>query len=53
MWGKVFTSYPKFFFAWVAIVLAASVFTHEVILKNSKVQEISKNCTKKLMEVFA
>eukprot|EP00240_Pyramimonas_obovata_P001458 CAMPEP_0118935620 /NCGR_PEP_ID=MMETSP1169-20130426/15743_1 /TAXON_ID=36882 /ORGANISM="Pyramimonas obovata, Strain CCMP722" /LENGTH=495 /DNA_ID=CAMNT_0006878677 /DNA_START=48 /DNA_END=1535 /DNA_ORIENTATION=+ len=50
VFGKVFTAYPKFFFAWVAIVMAASVFTHEVILKNAKVQEISKSATKKLME---
>jgi len=53
VFGKVMTAYPKFFFAYVAIVMVAAVFTHEVILKNSKVQELSKNATKALNDLVA
>jgi len=53
VFGKVMTAYPKFFFAYVAIVMLAAVFTHEVILKNGTVQDLSKKATKALNDLVA
>eukprot|EP00241_Pyramimonas_parkeae_P002184 CAMPEP_0114247074 /NCGR_PEP_ID=MMETSP0058-20121206/12824_1 /TAXON_ID=36894 /ORGANISM="Pyramimonas parkeae, CCMP726" /LENGTH=430 /DNA_ID=CAMNT_0001360347 /DNA_START=276 /DNA_END=1568 /DNA_ORIENTATION=- len=53
VFGKVFTSYPKFFFAYMAIVLAASVLVNEFFLKNKTVQGWSKSATKALTGLFA
>ena len=42
LFGKVFTQYPQFFPVYCLIVLVAAAITHEVFIKNKKVQEISK-----------
>ena len=47
LFGKVFTQYPQFFPVYLLIVLVAAAITHEIFIKNKKVNEISKAVTEK------
>jgi peptidoglycan/LPS O-acetylase OafA/YrhL len=38
LWGTVFTKYPEFFPAYLAIVLLAAVVVHEKFMKNKAIQ---------------
>lgn len=53
VFGQVFTSYPKFFFAYMAITLLCAVVINQLFLSNKKVGEISGAVTKKITGLFA
>jgi peptidoglycan/LPS O-acetylase OafA/YrhL len=48
LFGKVFTQYPQFFPLYCLIVLVAAAVTHELFIKNKKVQEVSGAVTQKV-----
>jgi peptidoglycan/LPS O-acetylase OafA/YrhL len=48
LFGKVFTQHPEFFPVYCLIVLVASAITHELFIKNKKVQEISNAVSEKI-----
>jgi hypothetical protein len=50
---QVFTSYPKFFFAYMAITLVAAVIVNKLFLQNKKVGEIAGSVTKSITGMFA
>ena len=52
LFGKVFTQHPEFFPVYCLITLVAAAITHEVFIKNKKVQEISKAVSAKLADVL-
>ena len=53
LFGKVFTQYPQFFPVYVLIVLVAAAITHEVFIKNHKVQKMSKAVKEKAVAALS
>jgi hypothetical protein len=49
---QVFTSYPKFFFAYMAITLLAAVIVNKLFLQNKKVNELAGSVTKSITGMF-
>ena len=52
LFGKVFTQHPEFFPVYCLITLVAAAITHEVFIKNKKVQEISNAVSAKLADAL-